>query len=319
MDDQLPSEQQIDDYLLDRLSESEEQAFEVGMAAEPAWKEAVVARRLEREAMELLIAEDLRQQMKHWQAEEEASERTQTRILRIGGAITAIAASILILWLVLAPDDSRFGERSDSGAIAEQPTTPIQADSGSEPEVIPIPEPNLADNPKPDKVEPDKPESLPDAQMGYIALANKQYKPLAYDFSLRGTESTAALSPLDTALQAYDRGNFREAIRRFEAIGPESGEATYENAQKYLAHAYFRQGTYERAAALFQQQKEQVENFDPIRGRELEWSLTLSLLAAYPAHQQQVDSLLSRIQQPESRHNARRKEAAAEITAALQR
>lgn len=87
----------IENYLQNRLSESEKAAFEQRMSAEPALAAEVEAHRLAREALELSIAEQMRADFKSW-ANDTGSTASRPKGRRISMLrVWAIAASVLLL------------------------------------------------------------------------------------------------------------------------------------------------------------------------------------------------------------------------------
>lgn len=117
------------------------------------------------------------------------------------------------------------------------------------------------------------------------ALANRNF---AYDIPNPVRSEASPGSPLAKGQQAFADGRLAESIEAFGAVAESSGQ--YVEARYYLAHALFRQKDYAGAAANF----ELVRDSGDRRYREeADWKLLLALLAA--GEQQRAEALLEQL------------------------
>ena len=138
-----------------------------------------------------------------------------------------------------------------------------------------------------------RPEPVPYRQ-DLIAMATAMHE-LPPDFFADNQRNGTAggKSPLAPAEEAFrlPTPDYKKAIAALRKITPAQHPAWHAKAQEMLGHAYFGDGRYKEAAAIFQEMTRQ--NLPPAQHDQAEWYLLLSLLPAYDRHQREVDSLLS--------------------------
>ena len=115
-----PEEQfdQIEAYLDGKLGKEDKEHFEAALSKNEELQKLVKQHRLEREAMELLVEKDLRDQMEDWEmeADQKDASATETKERKLW-PVFAVAASILLLALFyfLLPVQGTSGQQ-----LAEQ-------------------------------------------------------------------------------------------------------------------------------------------------------------------------------------------------------
>ena len=87
----------IDDYVLGTLTESDKQAFEKGMAANPDLAAAVAVHQLEYRAGQLAVRDNLKAQMATWRVEKEARQTVEAQQI---AAATPVITSVSPLTVV---------------------------------------------------------------------------------------------------------------------------------------------------------------------------------------------------------------------------
>ncbi|MEM7659662.1 MAG: hypothetical protein AAF399_26350, partial [Bacteroidota bacterium] len=255
---------------------------EARIAAEPEVREAVLLRKMERAAVQQLIAKDLRAKMKTWQAEKEAMpESTQPsssiRPLWIGGLVAAAAAVALLLWVIFTPSQDPLA-LPEEGEFAEQPQ--LTDDSAAQM----TPTPNEA-NKLLTYVEQEEQKTL---DLFPTPLAN----------NIRGAETSEEEDLSEQIKASAEAKNWTHLINLLKTVS--SSDSTYQWVQEELPKAYGKVGQFAMAAQGFQTLKQTNNNNVSLR-QEYEWYLLLSWRLAGPNFYSQADSLLAIVQS--SQHN----------------
>ena len=287
--------EEIEDYLLDRLSGEARQAFEAKMAADPALRAEVA---LHRDMMHAIEAHeepdvdeppskdllDLRKLMVN--AYQETQQEGQTvpdlpnppsgkRWLRYLLVAAALPLAALGYWWIQHPVDSEIGKQTPAPTDSVQMQTPVQQQ-----EPIAQTTPTPADTP---------PNAFPPAKQ-YAALAQKAYSESPFDVgTLMGEGDEPDESPLQKAGEAYAKKQYLETASLLQTL-PEEGRT---DALKLRAHAQFRLGRYDRAAADFQELTKSVSyRYDA------EWYLLLCHAARLPKTKAAYEALRAKIIKP---------------------
>ncbi len=308
----------IEQYLKGALSPEDTRRLEARAAADPVVAAQIDRQKLERDAMEVILENDLRREMSQWSAERKQSllspvPRTAAKERRLPPAIAgarrqtfrwAVAAGVALL--------SVFGLWRLTDRIR--------------------PAPSVAAVPRPPAVRPDTPASvsveqtIPDAKRpavagnqgaGHVALpevpadhfrkmtpepspvvspndrlvdiAETAYQNNPPDLEgggVRGGENAAARSAVGSA---WDRKDYRAVIAELKNTPVDAGHFSL---VEMLAHAYFQSKQYARATPLF----EQLLGWSGSKSREkMQWYLLLCYLTDHERRQKDFDALARQI------------------------
>lgn len=291
----------IEDYLKGKLPAEEASSFEKEIAANPSLAEIVDMHRFEREGMEFLVEENLREKIKKWETHPPGDDNGRKGRSFYWGWGTGLAAIALIAFFTFffyksapsgegAPPDRETPAREQP---PEQDITPAESQTPSGD--IPI-----ANEDKQEK-EPPVPDKPQETKNEYLALAESFHTlPDNLSTRLKSSETESLDNTLAPGLKAFREGQYDLAIQEFSKISPEQNPAEYELAREYLAHAYFEEGQYAKAAEIFEAiaGKSSTTTLD-----RAEWYLVLSLLPEYRQNKAKVDALLAKMLDPGSYHN----------------
>ncbi|HFA48095.1 MAG TPA: hypothetical protein ENJ95_03645 [Bacteroidetes bacterium] len=292
--------QKINKYVRGQLPKEEAAAFESEIAADPALQEEVDMARIEMDGMEYLLEEDLRQQMADW---ENDAPQTGKGLKKSGSASAKWWIGVLVLAVLAclfyfipgSDDEPAETPPTEKKELKNDPPPAIAEDKNKLPEKTPAPEnkeEEIVKNEKPKTDQTKKPAFPNPDYSGYTAIAEATYN--VPDYLSEGSRSIDENEPqnaLTKGIRAYLDGEYKKAIKQLESIRPESDPQLYEAAQKTLAHAYFKNKQFGKAAALFKSMADK-SNFNK---DEPEWYLLLSLVADYGNNKAAADELLEKI------------------------
>lgn len=290
---------ELDDYMIDKidkfirgqLSEKDAIAFETEIAASKSLEEAVQLARLEMDAMEYFIEEDIREQITQWEKEpppENTGNKKNRRSNRKWWfGFGALLLGLLIFYLIQKPGNKPpepppVKEQLPKIDRAEQaPVSPNQG-AGSDTAKQDIAE---IQNDKIDEVQ-SKPRNI-----DYIALAESTYAKPEFLSGLRSGEENPQKTALNKGIQAFIDEDYQTAVKELESIDPQNNATLYEAAKETLAHAYFKNRQFSKAATLFQS----IVDESSFNKDEPEWYLLLSWIGDYAKNKKRADVLLERI------------------------
>lgn len=112
---------------------------------------------------------------------------------------------------------------------------------------------------------------------------------------------------LTPGLKAFANDEFEQVILAFKNIDPQNHPKEYEISQEYLAHAYFNENNFVKAAEIFQviETESKLTNARSTLQR-MQWYLLLSLVSQNDGpqrHVQEINRLLEVINSQEIAHN----------------
>jgi hypothetical protein len=320
-----PTYDKIEAFLDRQLPDKEREAFEQAIAQDPELATQVELQRFERDAMELLVEQDLREDMKVWKKEmlhdyaatqpdniRKLKVRRRTRFLAIAAGFLVILTAAALWWF------QPFSE--DQPAIASN-DIPTSQDQQREPSQI-TPELNeQADQPIAQLTEPQKKgteaeEETPTTQQADKIQENNTQQPIVQD-QLQPQIQTAPQvatqnNSLELATQYFDDAYLRqqdtegkEALA--ELLKAYSGKQ-YEKAaqlaanfkdpyplgQEFLAASLFQQGEYLKAQQTYNNLMRLSVSDKGLRERT-EWNLLVTYLALDQTNYADFDRLMSRI------------------------
>lgn len=266
----------IERYLLGQMSADEANAFERQLETDPAFAEEVALQRLEHDAMEVLIEQDIRKQMAGWAAQAAPKETPIRRIRRLRpwlvAAVVVISLPIALYLLFPAtvqpiaevdPPASQDSTVINQEPIANnnQPTTPSNTDSSDPAPPNPNDESSTPDeqsstgsntassdsNQKPIDEAPPVPDPLPETQPSYpLLLADAQELYDKPEFTIRRRRNNGE-TLLDRAKRYYGQQAWTKALATLDSIGTNDMRA-----QRIRGHVHFQQEDYPAAERAFQ-------------------------------------------------------------------
>lgn len=125
--------------------------------------------------------------------------------------------------------------------------------------------------------------------------------------ALKNLPSISLNRVLSPGLEAFAQDSFKQVVHLFNTIDPRSHPKEYEISQEYLAHAYFNEKNFTKAAEIFKRIEIEGNKTNAVTSRQrAQWYLLLSLLSQdndSVIHQQEVNRLFERINNQQSTHN----------------
>ncbi len=280
----------IEDYLKGKLPIEEVTAFEKEIAADPSLAEMVDMHRFEKEGMEYLVEQDLRQKIKDWETNPTIKRRINLKI------IISVAAGILIL--VFAVWFFFFKTPEKREIVNEDPPTEKESiDQNETPKKEEEEKPKLRKDiaetgKEKNELSTPKTDQIERSQNKLLALAENNYVlPDNLSSGLRSGNSENPENILSAGLKAFADDQMEKAILEFNKIDKEKNPAEYELAQEYLAHAYFKSRQFDKSAQLFKA----IADDSSFNKGEPEWYLLLSLIGDYANKKVEADALLKKI------------------------
>lgn len=268
-------------YLKGKLTPSEEKAFEAELATSTDLQECLHVLRLEVEAAELMIENDLREKMQQWldddQNESSGTVRPKSWIWVL--AVAAIAAIlILFIWL---PDSRQLAIDPEETLAKKQDSVPP-----SDPEQLLVETPEETPSPTPTPKNPTK-------RKGEEIAWNNYTFPTDLELLMRSVPTRDTSSVLSAGIEAWRAGDYPLALTRFEQIDSVGNPEAYARAREWRAHLYFQMKQYEKAARLFGQMRQAA--ITPVKQDEADWYRLLSLLPDYDRQAPTIQNLLNSI------------------------
>lgn len=296
----------IENYLRDKMSEEDRNAFEAEMAADPQLAEAVDLQRFEQTSLEVLLEEDLTAKMAKW-GQETAPPAKQAKshfprlwILLIAGAMLV---GLYFLWKSTSgPENDSLMEEQEKAippatedlppAKVELDTTRAIATQETE-EQPPVTKKNVVPDPPPQE----RQRGLSSQALALALYEERTPSHLQSSSTMRsGSTDQNDTSALIRGIELFEQALYQEAINTLEQIDSVQEEQTFRAAAEYLAHAYFQAKDFEKAAVFFRNIR---DNSTIIVRERAEGYLMLSLLANYDQHQIEVDQLLESMTEDE--------------------
>ncbi len=271
----------IEAHLLGKLSPQQRQAFELEVLRNPDLAEQFEAQQHEHEAMEVLVEDRLRAQLRRW------SEQHPLRPAWWGMKTVLSIAAALALLLVVGYLLRRSGEVAtppelavDAPAVSPPPppaTTPT--DAPTEAPALPPPSESKGASPPP---------AVPTAQQLALSyLKRPHFQPL----NVRGEEEAEShpLSPVYALLAEKKYTKATALLEQIDATHPQ-----YITAQHLLGEIHIARQRYVGAIPYL---KVVVRQEDYLRRKEAEWQLSLMYL--YCEQIEEARQLLQRIRRDE--------------------
>lgn len=221
----------IDDYLQNQLSADQKAAFERALQQDAALNRETTLRKAELDAMERLIASDLRDQMR---ALEQATPYTARRSPRRWWMLALAAALLTGWWFLSRPAKPK---QPEVPPVQHQQIIPVVPEVVAPPDAKTTPAPKQEQSTPKKEVNPPKP--IPIAAILQLA------PPVGVETLVRGDDK--ATDSFDKACAAYRNGNWYEALAQLSTDIPDKTAEVH----WLKGNIYFRQQRFAAAAAEF--------------------------------------------------------------------
>ena len=289
----------IDSYLAGKMTNVQQGIFEAEMANQPELQEAVDMVRFEKQAQEHLIAKDLRTQVEEWEQNplpkelnaKPSSRRGQKWIL--GLMLIGLVAAFLFLMSRSDEKENPAVQKQEISPVEKEVPIAIEEETTPTTEEMPLEkeEEKVAENKSEIKKEPTQfPTQEPDFEELYAYVETDLYTSpsLFNDDNLKSTEQ-ANEDLVSRGKKAFIANDYQRSVTILGSIDKSS--EMYEAAKEPLAHAYFKNRQFDKAANLF----EEITNESTFLKDEPQWYWLLSMTIDYKNNKIAVDQLLNEI------------------------
>ncbi len=248
----------IERYLLGQMSPEERAAFEAEVARDPALADQLATQQREHQALEVLVEDHLRAQLRYWAEQYPLSRPTPWYRQQ---AVWMAAASLLLLGILYLAWPS-----------TQKPNNALVETEKSVPLTEPLTAPALTEDEAAMSEMPAEEANTESSNQRYIALATRYTERPRFQRIVVRNEQ-APLSYMDSAYLALEKGQYAKAILRLRRI-PESDDH-YISAQHLIGEAFFASEAYAKAIPYLQAA---ANTPDYLRKSEAEWQWALALL-----------------------------------------
>lgn len=322
-----PTYDKIEAFLDRQLPEEERQAFEQAIAQDPDLATRVELQRFERDAMELLVEQDLREDIKTWKKEmlhsyaanrpdniRKLQVRKRTRFLAIAAGFLLILTAAALLWLKPFAEDQPAIASKDTPATQDQPGEPSavtpELDEQAEQPIAQLTDPQRKGTETEDETTTSLPAQEPQQESTEAPLIQNQLQPQIQtapqvatqnnhlelatryfdDRYLRQqkTEDNEALAML---LKTYSAQQYQEAAQLAADF-----KSPYPLGQEFLGASLFQQGEYLKAQQTYKNLMRLSVSDKSLRERT-EWNLLLTYLALDQTNYVDFDRLMGNIRE----------------------
>lgn len=291
----------IEDYLEDRMSESDRQAFEQALETDPSLVQRVAALKAEPKVLRLLRDEHLLDQFAAWDKEETEKKTAVTSSAPSGGGKVApfnrqwwlpLAAAASLAGVITAGIIFGWYEPGNGTREVVKTEPPGIVDTAKLPVEQPVEQETVAET-APDPSQ--KPGTEKDAEF-YAALAAGARLEADFEETLMGAGDDE--EPADNytkAIQLYGEKRFKEALRLLEkAAGDQEDQYLY-----LRGHVYFQLKQYNKAERDFHE----IRKF-PVSGRKIDavWCEAVCQVHQLPGSRKRLDAALQEIMAKPGHH-----------------
>ncbi len=280
--------EKLEKYVRGWLSPEDSAALERELAKDAALREQLRLHRLELEAHEYLLREQLRQNVRKW-VDESPPDATPSRpatIWKKWGLVMLIVALVaaISIWFMNqnpeTPSTQPIEQKKMESVSLDTIKPPIASQAETTPDVVKAPV------------------TRPERRF-FATVASLYKEPLNIrSIALKSTQQDLQDSTaFGAGIRAYKQGDFQAAVLEFKKITPQNNPAQYDLSREWLAHAWLNlgleTGNFQAAVTEFQAILDQKTG-DVAQDRA-EWYLLLCLAADYPRQKQKVDKLIQDI------------------------
>lgn len=269
----------IDDYLNDRMSESDRQAFELALQNDEDLVRRVEALRAENKVLRMLRDEHLLEQFDEWETEIDekktvggysevdsefrVTSRNWRRWIIPAAAATVVGLALAGYFL------GWFDPEAPQMAQQDPPPAEQPIDTAKAPQQTPVsPVPTPPDSPKPDQ------EAIRRAQ--YAALGNEFYQDKDFKGTLMGDGGDEPESAYTRAVKSYEAKDYAKALTLLEKPDPAQMQQ-FNYLRAYTLFHLKRYAEAELAFREFRNVRRSVYKFDA------QWGEVFCLLKQLPA------------------------------------
>lgn len=278
----------LEDYLADRMSAADRQAFEQALETDPELVQRVEALRAEAKLQRLLREEYLLEQFAEWDQEDEEKKtegNRETKIVPLHRQWWVPLAVAATLVGIVALVGIRLGWFGVSGTPLDVVKTEPAVKDDSIPPSAPVVAPPSA-NDRVVEQTPTPPPSDPNAAR-YAALATSAYRPENFNQTLMGAGADGT-NTYTEAVKLYSAKQYKEALRLLEKPEPDQ-----QDEYLYLrGYTRYQLGQYAKAEQDFRA----LRNFeDSDRRIDAAWGEVFCLVQQLPGSRKRLDAVLQDI------------------------
>lgn len=272
-----PHTEKIEAYLTGQLRPDEALLFEQEMTRDKELATEVSMRRLEHDAMELMLEKDLKARMAKWKDNPPPNPFDVPPPPLENGFnwkkwLPFLGLAILVFSGLFYFTRPNTPQTTAPATPTEQPGLPSTTDKPDVP-IATDEEKAQPEQPTTPIQQPKQERPAPQRESAYIALANDYYDVTGFSSGLKGGGSEKSV--IDQAAEAFDAKQFAKTIELLEK--PEAGN---QSQVRYLrGHAYFNLGRFKDATVEF----EAVATRFASDKQSAQWYLLLTYLAQLPA------------------------------------
>lgn len=263
----------IDAYLCGRLSEEARSSLDAKILSDPALAEQVEAQRLQLQGLELLLEDDLREKMTHW---DELKQQSKRRKIVWGTIITVMALGLGLFWIT-----RNLKQKTVSGAKEQPPAIHSTPQNSSH---TPVLDSNILkiQAPKLNNKVKTKPEPI--ALLEFKQGIRDNLIDL-YETQQRGTDQDSLAQTMLVLLKSNDLNSAEQLLLQQAKNAPPDFISSFS-----LATLDLLRGRYNNAVSAFELLLQKEPN---VLTDRVEWYLTLAYLAN--AQNKQAGTLLQKI------------------------
>lgn len=312
--EQNPTYHKIEAYLDNSLPAAEHEAFEREIARDPELAQQVELQRFERDAMEVLVEEDLRDDIAGWkkdmlqvyvdknkEAQRIKMKTRRNRFLAIAASFLVILAAGALWWFSptsVNPDDIAAVEKNRQTPASPQPSSPGEDEKPEDQPIAQLSDPQKkGEEEQEQEAQEEEKETTPQNVVPEIQDAPEvatqdntlEMAKEAFDDSFLRSQTTTDNEALKALITAYSNNNFEEAVQLAAEV-----KDPYPLGQEFLAASYFQLGQFEKAKQTYSNLMRLTATDKGLRERT-EWHLLMTFLAQGQTNYAEFDRLLNRI------------------------
>lgn len=259
---ELSSYNRIERYLLGQMSPQERASFESELECDPVLAEQLAVQRREHEAMEVLVQDRLREQLKRWGEQYPLHVPVpwyqKTTFWLVAASLLLLLGFFYFAWPALRLTDEHL-----TLPVASEPMLPLS-------DTEEVEEAAVGTMPLNDKHTDTR--KGQDSAQRYIALAERYAERPRFQQTVVRSQPKQ-LSTLDSAYWALEKGYYTQALQHLKRISPNDNH--YISARHLMGEVFLANAKYAKAIPYLQQA---ASTPDYLRKSEAEWQLALALL-----------------------------------------
>jgi len=258
--------EQIERYLLNKMSPSERAAFEEELCRNPELAEQFALQKREHEAMDILVQERLRAQLRRWSVEHPLREIApwyHHRMVLAAATLLLLLAALYLAW-PLAEQDREIARADNASDRDSTPSLTVKKEQS--------PSETIAVSPT---------ASSGNERYRQIRAIARKYKYETFSIPtpsvLRGEEEEESTCwAVDSALVALEKRQYTRGIQLLKQV-PEEEMKCFVEARHLIGKAYYLKGKYKEARSYLEQASNISDYWDKC---EAEWELAICYLSS---------------------------------------